>query len=76
MDYCQVCDKHFKIINPNHLFSKTHLKKLRAIDDAIQHYKLVPEYNMNSIIKYQNILNKEVEKLDNAHIIWRSIHST
>tara|TARA_R100001460_G_scaffold100400_1_gene143993 strand:- start:1213 stop:1443 length:231 start_codon:yes stop_codon:yes gene_type:complete len=76
MEYCQVCEKHYKVINPNHLFSKTHLKKLRAIDDAIQHYKLVPEYNRDAIIKYQNILHKEVEKLENAGIVWKSKHST
>ena len=76
MEYCQVCEKHYKVINGNHLFSKTHLKKLRAIDDAIQHYKLVPEYNTNAIIKYQNILHKEVEKLENAGIVWKSKNST
>ena len=76
MEYCQVCEKHYKVINANHLFSKTHLKKLRAIDDAVQHYKTIPEYNTNAIIKYQNILNEEVQKLQDAHIIWKSKNST
>ena len=57
MTYCQICQKHYRVINSSHLFSTNHMKQLRHIQCAIEHYKEIPEYNQKGITHFQNIGN-------------------
>ena len=68
MTYCQICQKHYRVINSSHLFSTNHMKQLRHIQCAIEHYKEIPEYNQKGITHFQNILDQEVKKLEKAKI--------
>jgi len=73
MTYCQVCDKHYRVINSSHLFSKNHLKQMRHIESAIKHYKQVIEYNQQGINYYQGILDEEIKKLEKAKILFNAV---
>jgi hypothetical protein len=78
MEYCEICEKEFKIINKNHIMSSKHLRGLRQLESALSQWCAILCNNPNND-KLKNIyLNKrklyldQVQKIQNLNEIYIS----
>jgi hypothetical protein len=78
MEYCEICEKEFKVINKNHTMSFKHIKGLRHLESALnQWYGIlcVNPTNDKLISIYLNnrkLYLDEVKKIQNYGEIYKS----
>lgn len=73
---CQVCQKSYKVINANHLFSLNHLKNMRDYEKYLLELKDQQSTidNPNEYLKNLEFYKNERDKLHKAGIIWNKRH--